>query len=606
MKKKTSKDYILGVSLSGQSIEAVLVHDATNGPEVIRHFSRQINASYVGVDSYADEAAPDYGDDAKSDDFSIQFGPAESNDVFLQGDFGLDNLKQDSSGTNAQEVTTFERELEAILVECEEAGYGSPMVAFCAEPSRLLTSELHIGATALETPEAEQETKEKGKIKLNLQLSKKPKRDSMVELLESQLGVPISEERTAFIPMTESESGLKRFVGVTVSPMGPIEATVSTLRNSKSKMPAVRLMDNEVALFLGLGRSAHYLSSAVDSDGESAAGQVRKSLLVRAGKEDTLVFFFENDQLLHFENLRSITSYDAPETICSRVLLLQDEYAIGDIQHALLLSEDREDAILESFRMFFSDTKVESLREYIPRFSGEGDYEESTQTILATASALRLVGDDLYKSSFEPINHLPKRLLRKQVKMPVSWHVFALYGIIFVSVIFWVGRFFAMDKQVREYRYKISQYPEEYTNADPAVLQARVDSINSVTESYRRALHILDSLLVGSDKWSRTMEKTSLEAAVVQGLWIDSWRPQGNMVMLMGNATARDRIVKLARRLNGEIESVTFSEIRDWPVYSFNMKVPLSNELPEAAKYLRERIQEVEAAEANAQTTGAP
>ena len=604
MKKKSSKDYILGVAVAGQSIEAVLVHDSPKGPEVIRHFTRQANPAYAGVESYSDGGATDFADESsESEDFSIQFGPSESNDVYLSGDFGLDNLKQEGTSSSSQMVTTFERELGVILGECEEAGYGNPLVAFCADASRLLSAELQMGASLLENQEQEEQPeKEKGKITLG-SFKKKPKRDAMVELLETQLGVPVSDERAVFIPMTDHESGMKRFVGLALTPMGAVESTVTGLRNSKSKMPAVRLLDNEISLFLGLGRSAHYLSSSIDADSESADDAVgleggRKSLLVRAGKEDTLVFFFENDQLLYFENLRSITSYDAPETICSRVLLLQDEYAIGDIQHALLLSEDREDAILESFRMFFSDTKVESLREFIPRYSADHDYEESTLAVLATAAALRLVSDDLYKGSFEPVNHLPKRLLRKQVKMPVSWHVFALYGIIFISVLFWMGRYFSMDKEVREYKYKLSQYPEEYTNADPQVLQARVDSINGVTASYRRALQILDSLLVGSDKWSRTLEKTSTESAVVQGLWIDSWRPQGEMVMLMGNATARDRIVKLSRRLNGEIESITFSEIREWPVYSFTMKVPLSNELPEAAKYLRDRIKEVEAAEA--------
>ena len=47
---------------------------------------------------------------------------------------------------------------------------------------------------------------------------------------------------------------------------------------------------------------------------------------------------------------------------------------------------------------------------------------------------------------------------------------------------------------------------------------------------------------------------------------------------------------QLAERLDGQIASLTFSEIREWPVYTFEMKVPLRIELPEAARYLREQV----------------
>jgi len=47
-------------------------------------------------------------------------------------------------------------------------------------------------------------------------------------------------------------------------------------------------------------------------------------------------------------------------------------------------------------------------------------------------------------------------------------------------------------------------------------------------------------------------------------------------------------VVQLAERMGGELQALTFSEIREWPVYSFTMLVPLKAELPEAAKYLRE------------------
>ncbi|MEZ4703235.1 MAG: hypothetical protein R2834_23100, partial [Rhodothermales bacterium] len=130
--------------------------------------------------------------------------------------------------------------------------------------------------------------------------------------------------------------------------------------------------------------------------------------------------------------------------------------------------------------------------------------------------------------------------------------------------------------------------------ADPRQLQARIDSFDAVTASYLNALNVLDGLLHGSDQWSRTLEKISRETSEVGSIWIDSWRPNGQMLEISGNATSRDRIVQLAQRIDGNIEAQVFSEIREAPVFTFRMRVPIVIELPEAAKYLREQVNHLE------------
>ncbi len=387
-------------------------------------------------------------------------------------------------------------------------GYPDPVVVFCEDATTVLTAEISI-------PTGESEGK------------KKKKKVSHHDLLTEQTEVKATDENSAFLAMSPGEDGLERFLGITSKSGGPVEQTLKAMRSRKTRMPSVQLLDNEIAIYIGLARSAFYLVTSDETFGDEASQQGtdldyspllpdsnRKTLIVRAGMEDTLVLFLEDDKLLHYENLRSITTYDAPETICSRVLLLQDEYGIGDVQHLLLISDDREEAILDSFKMFFSDTRVESLREYIPSVEEDaGEHARPSAYVLATGTALRLVQDELYQGSFEEINLLPRKLLRKQVRIPVSWHVFALYGFIFASVLFWIGRYFTVENSVAEMRYKVQQYPAEYTTMDPTTLQSRVDSINAVSTGYYRALRVLDSLLVGSDKWSRAMEKSSTDAS---------------------------------------------------------------------------------------------
>ena len=496
-------------------MHAVLVQDGHKGPEILRRFSKHASSS-IGVEAAANPGAGnDFQEESGMNDFTIKFGGnASSSELFLASEFAADGPGAEGGSGGTTAITTFELEFEDILAECRDLGYPDPIVVFCEDATTVYTAEVSMPGDEIDS---------KGK--------KKKKKTNRYELLTNLTEVKATDENSAFLPMSPGEDGLERYLGLISKAGGPVEQTLKAMRSRKTRIPAVQLLDNEIAIYIGLARAAFYLVTSDDSFGDEAATEDsdlefspllpdsnRKTLVVRAGMEDTLVLFLEDDKLLHFENLRSITTYDAPETICSRVLLLQDEYGIGDVQHLLLLSDDREDAILDSFKMFFSDTRVESLRDYIPSVEEDaGEHARPSAYVLATGTALRLVQDELYQGSFEEVNLLPRKLLRKQVRIPVSWHVFALYGFIFASVLFWIGRYFTVESSVAEMRYKVQQYPAEYTSMDPVVLQARVDSINSVSTGYYRALRVLDSLLIGSDKWSRAMEKSSTDASNVQG-----------------------------------------------------------------------------------------
>ena len=583
------KDSILGVAIAGRSLHAVLVQDGPEGPEVIKRFARQISSSVGAEVELPGSEAVD--DDSTTSDFTIQFGGGTgSSDLFLTSEFqGVEGGRDDGAGGLDAPVRTFDMEIQDILSECAQTGFPDPLVTFCVSTSHVTCVELQI---AKDTSKRADHADDESRIDQTM----------LIELLSAQLDTTVDEERVAFLPMTRSDAGMSRRLAVMSKLNDPVAATLAAMRERKVRMPAVRLMDAEVSLYYGLARAAYFMTAsghgeASDEDGAAFARTAgrgpHKSLVVRAGAEDTLVMFLEDDKLLHYESLRSITTYDAPETICSRVLLLQDEYGVGDVQHVLLLSDDREEAIVESFKMFFSDTRVESLRRYLPKFeSDDAGKRSSSIAVLAVAAALRLVQDELYQGAFADVNLLPKKLLRRQIKLPITWHVFALYGALFVTVVFFVGRYFTIESEISAKKYKVEQYSTDVAYADPAVLQARVDSIRAITVGYQRALHVLDSLLIGSDKWSRSLETTNREAAVVRGIWIDRWRPaDANMVEIQGNATSRDRIVSLAERLEGQIASVTFSEIREFDVYTFEMKLPLRVELPEAARYLREQVE---------------
>lgn len=579
MAKRKVDTHVLGVMVTGRAVHAALMETGTDGVKVLRRFMRQRTSRFSSSQTGMPEL-PAASDDDSDFSFSFTEGGSSVENMFLGSEFGgLEGVGGDEQKGQKGQLATFILELGDIIEECRDAGYDNPTLAFAIGASEIHQLELTL-------PGDKNGGEGKGKKKST------GRRSQLVELLSHQHSGSYKEECVAFLPMTPSEEGMDRFLAVFPKEVDPVEGTIKMLREQQGRtMPTVRMLDSEVPLYLGLSRAA--LSLGASSEEEES----RNTLIVRAGAEDTLVMFLEGDTLQQSEILRSLTAYEAPETICSRVLLLQDEYGIADVQHVLLLSEEREDDLVESFEMFFPDARVESMRQYAPQLNDGTTGEVSAGALLpAVAVGLRMSKDERYMGVFEDVNLLPKQLLRRQIQLPVTWHVLALYILLFCTVLFFMASYFSTENQIAEHHRNIQEFQTEIgpIGTDAKSLQAHIDSLQAVHARYMRAINVLEGLLQGSDRWSRALESTSNEVRNVTGIWIESWSPRGGSIELSGNATNRDRVVELAERIEGSIATLTFSEIREWPVYSFKMSVPLTNELPQAAQYLREQVAQAE------------
>lgn len=576
--KKRKDSAILGVSVTSRAVHAVLVAEGEDGPEIVNHFVRQRSTRFAGSQQGLPMGAPAFQESINEGDISVQFGQGiNTQDLFFSSEFsGFDaGVGGDGSSAEAatQQVATFALELADIISACEAAGYEDPTVVFT------------LGATDLTQVELAGHVDEKKRKSEDASSEKVPtlSQKQWMELLKAQHQGVVDAQRLAFLPMTASDSGMPRTLALMPDASDSITATLQAMRKQKGhQLPTVRLLDTEVSLYLGLARAAFDLDTPANAD--------KYTLVVRAGAEGTLVLFAKGDTLMQSENLRSLTAFDAPETICSRVLLQQDEHGIVDVDYVLLLSEDQEAEVVESFRMFFPDAQLEPMVRVLP--SMLAITEQHAPYVPALAATLRMLEDERYTGVFEAVNLLPRELTRRRIKLPITWHAAVLCVLLFFTVFFFTARYFSLQGEINTYKYRVAvQDPQvSVENLDPQVLQARIDSLRHVHDSYVRALDVLDSLLVGSDQWSRSLEEITAATSKVTGLWIDSYAPTGGRLQITGNATSRGRIVDFADRTKGEIVSLTFSEIREWPVYSFEMTLPRHIEMPEAARYLREHL----------------
>lgn len=598
--KHKMSDRVLGVASTARAVHAILLENGPEGPEVVRRFTRQRVVSGTGFeDPVPQPSAPKKESIGGGDDFTIEFGDsaASNNNLFMAAEFGAADADGADQAAAAAQVSTFDFELSDILAECSDAGYADASLAF-----------------ALSAADA-------GFAEVKLVTGKKGShsRDELVDALTVQHSGVFDDERVVFLPMTTVDEAERRYLAVFPKKVDPVSATLAALREGNDRIPPLTLVDAEVPVLIGLARAAgeafggddEDLVQLFDDDGEEEpavrpSSNEKKTLVVRAGSEDTLVLFLSGRTVHHVEILRSLTSFDQPETICSRVLLQQDEHGTGDIHHVLVLSAEHEEDLSETFETFFPDSKVERLRSYLPEF-GAGEQDAATALVSASGAALRVLENSRYADSFEDINFLPKKLARRKVKLPLSWHMIAFSVLIVVTTLFFMTRYSTAETEIADYRERLENVAPEEVNTDITVLQARIDSMQHLYNTYTRAIEVLDTLLIGSDRWSRLLENTSKEASRVRGMWIESFQPAGGKVKISGNATSRDHVVAFASRVDGTIESLLFSEIRDWPVYSYTMTVPVTDSLPEAARYLRDnvRLEEPDVADGDAHTQNA-
>jgi hypothetical protein len=577
---------VLGITVSSQTVVGVLVDQRDDGPAVVRTMYRSRSSS--AAKSASQKPRVYSPETSAEEDPDVHFSTAGGGgDLFLAGEFSIGGPAASTPGVVGTPVapSTVEFEVKELVAECAEAGFPKVQVVFATGMPYLNTHEIR--PSRRDEGEGEKsDRKKRGDRAARPGRGRKrsARHDALVRQLVDEVDGPVNQDAVLFLAMTPTAENEERFLAVYARPDEPLLPTLRQLEQRGRGVPNVDLVDTEVSLLLGLGRMA--------APAEEAGR--RRRLVLRVGIEDAVALYLDGQRLHHFEKLRSITVYDPPETIGSRILLLQDEYGIGEADEILVLSEENEEALIAFLSDFFPNSDVRGASSLLPPYPGDPAYRWSRQAALAASAALRAIHERGSRSLFETVNLAPGRSRRRRGdRKGVAWQVYAMFGLLFGMSLFFVARYMAQQHDIDMAELRLSQFSPEEIERSVGSLESRIDSIQNRIDGFIYALDVLDSLLVGSDKWSRQMEHTAAQTASVPGIWVETWTDQESTLELVGNATSRDQIVRLATRMDGVIESVTFSEIREWPVYSFRMTVPVTVEIPEAARFLREQAASV-------------
>lgn len=586
MPKQSPSASVLGVYVTPRLIEAVLLERSNGQVRFVRRFVRQRLKEQMFSSAASLATAVPGMKSSDEADFSLIVGDGNgsgSSDLFMATEFGLggrDRKGGHGGGAEApRRATSFAPELREILTECRNQGFAAPELAFCVAPPDVSYVELSVppGEGARSKPAVRLPGTGGGTVAGT-------SRRRLEELLAGKHTGAYDRERVAFLPLAPA-GGEARFLAVVPEPGDAVLATLDMLQAQlKQAAPVASVVDSELSTYAAL---THRLLPATE----------RTVAVVRVGAEDTLLLFLKGKELRHVERLRSLTTYDAPETISSRVLLQQDELKLGALHQVLVHTEGRADRLLESFRNAHPGATVQPVQEVLigshvqpPR---EGDEALTPGSIPAIGVALRWIEQWDREEEVPLVNLLPKKLRRRKKQTGgFAWHTVAMLLALFAAAFLFTWQYLQDSDALRERRAAYAMSPVQMPVSNPAALKARVDSLRAQYAQYTHALAVLDSLLLGSDRWSRYLEKISRSTDAIPGLWLTGWQPQGNQVRISGTALSQTRIAQFARRHEGSIEQVhsfvVENEARRVEVFTFTMTAPVPLRIPYAAQYLRE------------------
>lgn len=587
---------VLGINVTSETIEAALLKQTGDRISVIKRFSRpRIAVSHLGGATSLATVLPGLKS-SEDADYTLQVGDGATGATdFVPAEFSNFGTRSDSRKA-AEEIAAqsqthpFSSQLKEILQECKALGFGHVDLAFCLAPPDVNYVELKLplgeirSGTKSKARGRKQQTEPDGQSQSATtdEIASRPLSAAdvkrLLQILPEHHPGTIEAERVAFVPLT-STSEHRRILAIVGDPTDPVGSTLKLLheRSAGGATTTPRFVNAEASTYLALfERNARPEAS-------------ERSAIIRVGSEDTLVLFFEGTALSHIERLRSLSVFDLPETICSRVILQQDEKKIGDIHSLYLVDGSRSDKLLSAFRQYFPDAAVEPFKGLFgnEEFELPESEEEPIRGAVLPAISVALAGVQQWPQALRD-NLLPRELSKKQrAGIGFEWHTLAAGLLVAVLLFVGIGRFVLSAQQIQDEREDLRLNPPTLPPENPDLLQLRVDSLANAYTTYTRALNVLDSLLVGSDQWIQSLALVNRTVTSAGNTWLTKWTPENGALRLNGSSLSRLSIADLSRRLDAAIEQVTFEDIGNRRVFNFEMVTVIPAEMPSASLYLR-------------------
>ena len=146
--------------------------------------------------------------------------------------------------------------------------------------------------------------------------------------------------------------------------------------------------------------------------------------------------------------------------------------------------------------------------------------------------------------------------------------------LLFLSTLFFTWTIAQKSKDIKELKEQLTL--KEGQRAENQTLSSSIDALQQQLVRYKTSLALYDSLVPGSERWSKVLTQISHGVEDLNSIWLSDFNAGESSVLHMnGFAVYRTRIPRLSTLFdNSLLKEVDVQAIREQTVYRYQIEVP--------------------------------
>jgi len=300
------------------------------------------------------------------------------------------------------------------------------------------------------------------------------------------------------------------------------------------------------------------------------------TVIIYVGVEFTRLIFMRGDHFYQFAPIIG-EGYDSPNlqnTVYSRLLLEQDNLAIPRINRIVLAGQCKRVAFKEFLAQQLPDQEIDYL--LAPQLDSSmlspEDQEMISEFAVPIGAAWKVL--DPESPRVYNVNVLPADVREGQRVFKLAWHGYVLMALLFFSTLFFTTQVTQKSKEIRDLGDVLTL--KESQKAENMTLSNSISALEEQLTRYRTSLALYDSLVPGSERWSKVLTQLSHGVEDLNSIWLTDFSgAQDGSVGMNGYAVYRTRIPRLSTLFdNSLLREVNVQAIREQTVYKYKIDVP--------------------------------
>jgi len=324
-------------------------------------------------------------------------------------------------------------------------------------------------------------------------------------------------------------------------------------------------------------------------------GENEITVIIHVGHEISRLIFLKGMQLLHISQMigeGSDSFYEfgsspakLASTICSRLLLEQDNLNLEKIDHIILTGSACQAEFEKPLHEWFGKL-VAIERVQLPQLSvGSMDsdiIESLPQLVVPLGAAWRSLDVDNVKSY--AVDLTPNKIREKQKVFKLGIPGWIIFSLIPILTFLFTFKIINMREQVRNLRTQYQKKQQELVALKE--IDARISVERNKLIFYQSTYGVLDSLVAGTYTWSDFLLQIALQSEAIGDIWITNISRIGqNLAYVKGYSKDSEKIPLYANAFNNSIlRKVIIQEIKNRKVYGFEIEIEITDKQPTPAK----------------------